>query len=186
MTSTNKAKILGAAKALKLLGVKDIASVPVNTGIEQPLSFNQTLLAAIKRIENVVNRVNADYYVSIEGGIIHDIGYLIEGQIAIIVDKQGRASVGFSSLFPLPISFKEKLFSGKTLEEAMYEVTGIKRIGEKYGAIGYLTEGFITRVELSYQAVLTAILPFLNTHLYKELIDINYLKKILKTRLDTQ
>lgn len=187
VTSSNRAKILGALKALRVLGVKEVVSIPVSPGIEQPLSLKQTLLAAIKRIDEAITRVNnVDYYVSIEGGIILDLAYPVEGQVAVVVDRSRKASIGFSSLFPLPIMFKEMLTRGFTLEDVMYALTGIREIGRKDGAIGYLTHGLITRIELSYQAVLMAILPFLNKSFYKNIPDIGYLKKILKTEIDTQ
>lgn len=182
ITTLNKAKILGALKALRLLGVKDAVYVGVKTSIEQPLSLRDTLYAAIERIEYVIDRVNADYYVAIEGGVVFNLLYPIEGQVAIVVDNRKRASIGYSSLFPLPINFKSMLSENKTLEDLMYEKTKVRKVGELFGAIGYLSQGRMTRIELSYQAVLTAALPFINSTLYREIISFDYLKKIFKTR----
>lgn len=182
ITTLNKAKILGALKALRLLGVKNTVYIGVKTSIEQPLSLKDTLYAAIERIEYVIDKVNADYYVAIEGGVIFNLLYPIEGQVAIVVDKRKRASIGYSSLFPLPTNFKSMLSKNKTLEDLMYETTKIKKIGELFGAIGYLSKGRMTRIELSYQAVLTAVLPFINSTLYGNIVSFDYLKKIFKTK----
>ena len=48
----------------------------------------------------------------------------------------------------------------------MEELSGIKRIGELQGAIGWLTRGIVDRHEISVQAVIMALIPRLNPSLY--------------------
>ncbi|RLE82810.1 MAG: hypothetical protein DRJ51_00635 [Thermoprotei archaeon] len=54
----------------------------------------------------------------------------------------------------------------REMEEVMESITGIKAIGEKQGAVGFLTRGKITRYDLSLQATLAALIPFINPSLY--------------------
>ena len=50
--------------------------------------------------------------------------------------------------------------------ETYMEITGIKDIGERTGAIHYLTKGAISRVELTRIAVIMALIPWINGELY--------------------
>ena len=52
-------------------------------------------------------------------------------------------------------------------EEVMEEITGIERIGEAAGAIGYLTKNHVKRLDLSIQALTSALIPRLNPNLYQ-------------------
>ncbi len=178
--STNRAKILGAQKALRLIGVSEIIPVKVETGIDQPIGFKEMLELAIFRAEEALKRASADYGVGIEGGVLFDVGYPIEGQVAIVLDREGFFGIGFSSLFPLPREFSQ-LLKKYPLGEIMAMRLGIRDIGKTYGAIGYFTMGDMTRIELSYQATLMAIIPFLKKGFFKERLKIADLKKILKT-----
>lgn len=184
IASTNKAKVSGAARALRLLGVSEVIARSVRTRIEQPLSFAETALMAIERIEQLVKLVDADYYVSIEGGVIASLGYPLEGQVAIVANRHGLASVGISSVFPLPQWFIRQM-PGHTLEDIMVDIVGLAGIGRRHGAVGYFTHGYMTRLELSYQSVLAALIPFLNRDTYRELIGLCDLKKTIKTRVNT-
>ncbi len=49
----------------------------------------------------------------------------------------------------------------------MDEITGIKNLGEKTGAIHFLTKGTISRDELTRIAVTMALIPWINEELYK-------------------
>jgi non-canonical (house-cleaning) NTP pyrophosphatase len=48
----------------------------------------------------------------------------------------------------------------------MEVATGIEDIGEKMGAVGYLTKGKLNREELTEQAVLMALVPRIRKELY--------------------
>jgi len=52
-------------------------------------------------------------------------------------------------------------------------LTNRKSINEEIGAIGYLSRGLITRTDLTYQAIIMALIPRLNKSLYEELIKID-------------
>ncbi|MFX1362704.1 MAG: DUF84 family protein, partial [Promethearchaeota archaeon] len=57
----------------------------------------------------------------------------------------------------------------KNLEigEAMENLTGIKDIGKRKGAVGHLTQGILLRKELTEQSILMAMIPRINRELYE-------------------
>ncbi len=178
--SKNESKITGAVRALRVLGISRYKSVDIRTGVEQPIGFYETLSLALYRAEKALGS-EGDLGIGIEGGILFDLGYPVEGQVAVVVDRDGFVSIGFSSLFPLPIHYKS-LLGRMSLGEIMASKTGLENIGRFYGAIGYLSIGAVTRVMLSYESVLMALLPFIRRSFYKELLSVDDLKKMLKSR----
>jgi len=67
-----------------------------------------------------------------------------------------------------------KILSGQAreAEEVMEEISGIREIGRKGGAVGYLTRDHVRRIDLCVQAVTSALIPRLSPQLY----DINWPK----------
>lgn len=170
--STNRSKILAVKRAWAILGNADIVGVKVDSGVpEQPKGIKQILLGAINRAFRALEHVKADYGVGIEAGYI-DIGSItMDVQIALIVDNEGYVSLGFSPSFQVP----HEALRYDTLGEYMAKITGRKTINEEVGAIGYLTKGIITRADLTYQAVVMALIPRINRQLYSNLMKINEL-----------
>ncbi|RLF01622.1 MAG: hypothetical protein DRJ64_10385, partial [Thermoprotei archaeon] len=119
-----------------------------------------------------LNKVKeASYGVGIEAGLIEypltSSGYL-NIQVCVISDLDGHTSVGVSAGYELPRFIVNKIVNDPTieLEDIMEELSGIKDIGEKMGAIYLLSKGVMSRLDLSEQAVLTALIPFINKELY--------------------
>src|SRR3989442_1420999 len=57
--------------------------------------------------------------------------------------------------------------AGKTVGDAMAEITGDAKIGQTTGAIGFLTEGRMDRTRLTEAAVLMAMVPRIRKDLYR-------------------
>lgn len=55
---------------------------------------------------------------------------------------------------------------GRELEHYAVELTGIREIGDKGGLIHYLTNGQISRTDLTEQCVITALVPWLHKEVY--------------------
>ncbi len=176
--SVNKSKVIGAIKALKKFGISSYKAIKIKTPREQPMNMYETLSLALYRAEKALE-YRGDIGIGIEGGVLFSLGHPIEGQVAVVIDRNYLVGLGFSSLFPLPIHFKSLLME-RSLGDIMVHETGLKDIGSLYGAIGYLSNGAITRVMLSYESVLMALLPFMKRDFYKKLLTVNELKKILK------
>lgn len=179
--SRNKAKINGARKALALLGINydDIVSIDVNTPFPQPIGFNEILLGAMIRAWRAYQYINDGYGVGIEAGVIRLGDYMLSGQVAVVVDGE-HYSLGTSGFFPLPENISDQILKRMELKNIMRRITSVKEISETIGAIGYLSNGFITRGDLSFEAVLNAILPWINKDLNYGLKPIEYLWETLK------
>ena len=138
----------------------------------QPIGLEETIRGAIKRGTEALRKTGADLGVGIEAGLIklgHTITGYINQHICAIIDKQGHITIGLSMGFEFPPEVVEKILSGeaKEAEEAMEEISGIKEIGSKTGAIGYLTKEKITRKDLCIQAIISALIPRINPQLYQ-------------------
>ncbi len=163
--SVNRAKYNGARKALSLLGVEKIYMIRIEGLNPQPIGFEEIYRGAYIRAVKAYKYKPECYGLGIEAGIIRIGDYYLSGQIAVFTDGV-KTSIGLSSFFPLPHSIAEEILNKNTeLREVMRKQSGIQDIAETIGAIGYYTKGFMTRTDLSYQAVLAAIIPWLNTNM---------------------
>jgi len=112
--------------------------VKVETAVPpQPLSLRETLIGAIERGEETLKVVDeADYGVGLESGFI-EADYTITGylntQICVIIDRDGKMTIGVSSAFEFPSEVVEKVVKREVgeSEEVMEKITGVERIGEK-------------------------------------------------------
>jgi inosine/xanthosine triphosphatase len=168
--STNPTKVNAVRRAVRLLCNARVESVAVESGVPpQPSSYKSVMLGAVNRAVRALEATNADYGVGIEAGFDIQAGIPVEFQVAAVVDRDGRVSLGLSPGFMLPQEWLGELLAGKELGSIAEKVTGRKGAGERLGLIGYLTYGHITRLELSYYATVMALVPLLNRRLYSTL-----------------
>ena len=137
----------------------------------QPIGFEETLRGAVKRGLEALRRLDADYGVGIEAGLIqmpYTITGYVDQHICAIIDRDERVTLGFSASFEFPAEVVERILAGKAVEaeEVMDKIAGTKEIGKGIGAIGYLTSKKMNRIDLCVQAVISALIPRLNSHLY--------------------
>ena len=143
-----------------------VKAVPVPTGVpEQPID-HQAPVGAMNRARSALQ--DADFGVGIEAGLLWDasVGDYLDVQYCAVVDRAGRVTLGHGPGFEYPRAVIEKVRSGKTVSQAMAELTGIRDIGTKHGAIGYLTERRMDRDALTEAAVLMAMVPRIRQALY--------------------
>ncbi len=143
-----------------------VRGVPVPTGVpEQPLD-HQAPVGAMNRARAALG--DGDFGVGIEAGLIWDasVGDFLDVQYCAVVDRTGRVTLGHGPGFEYPRAVVERVRAGKTVSEAMGELTGVRDIGSKYGAIGYLTERRLDRDGLTEAAVLMAMVPRIRRDLY--------------------
>ncbi|RLI44334.1 inosine/xanthosine triphosphatase [Candidatus Bathyarchaeota archaeon] len=171
--STNPVKIEAVKTCFNnFLDSVSIEAVEVETK-PQPIGIDETIRGAVKRGLEALKKTGADLGVGIEAGLIkleHTITGYINQHMCAIIDKQGHITIGLSMGFEFPPKVVEKILSGeaKEAEEAMEEISGIKEIGNKTGAIGYLTKEKITRKDLCIQAIISALIPRINPQLYQD------------------
>ncbi len=135
---------------------------------EQP-SEEDVINGAINRAKSALTQ-DFDFGVGIEAGLFYNeiTGKQFDVQYCAVVDKGGRITVGHGPGFTYPKDILILVKEGKTIGKAMEERFGIKDIGKKQGAIGYLSNGLLDRKRLSEQAVLMAMLPRIKWELYEE------------------
>ncbi len=167
--STNPVKVEAVRRAWRLVGDAEIIPVEVESGVaSQPRGFEETYRGALNRARGALERVGADYGVGIEAGIVEaptPTGWM-DVQVAVVVDRGGVVGVGVSPGFEPPRSWIPRLLSGEPLGDVASRVLSRADIGRVLGLIGYLTRGAVTRLELSYYAVLMALIPLLEPSLY--------------------
>ena len=171
--STNPAKIEGVRRAFTaLFGAVDIVGVQVSTSVgSQPIGLRSVIIGAVERAVNALRLVEGDFGVGVEAGLVEVpatvTGYM-DFQACAIVDNQGLVSLGFGPGFEFPPQAVDEVIKGlaRELEEPMVRLTGIERIGEKGGAIKWLSRGAMDRETLTEMATMMALIPRLNSDLY--------------------
>ncbi len=170
--SMNEVKIEAVRICFEMFfGDADI--IPVSVEVPpQPIGFEETLRGAVIRAREALRRADAELGVGIEAGLMkmpHSITGYVDQHICAIVDLEDRVTLGFSMTLEFPAIVVEKLLSGRAreAEEVMEEISGMREIGRKGGAIGYLTRDRFRRIDLCVQAVASALIPRINPDLYK-------------------
>jgi inosine/xanthosine triphosphatase len=154
----------------KFFGGAEIIPVAVKVP-PQPIGFEETLRGALIRSLEALRNANADLGIGIEAGLIkvpHSITGYVDQHVCAIIDVEEKVTLGFSMTLELPEVVTRKILSGQAreVEEVMEEVSGIREIGRKCGAVGYLTRDHVSRIDLCVQAVTSALIPRLNPQLY--------------------
>jgi len=166
--STNPVKVRAVRNVFRtLFPMPIVKTVAVESRVpEQPFEA-LAVEGAVNRAREAIGR--ADYGVGIEAGLLwseaaHDY---LDVQFCAVIDKLGRVTLGHGPGFAYPPSVIERVKAGRTVGEAMEELTGRKGIGRTTGAIGYLTEDRMDRTRLTEAAVLMAMVPRIRKGLYR-------------------
>ncbi len=144
----------------------EVAQVAVSSGVPSQPFGAEVAQGAIRRAEKALQ--DADFGVGIEAGLIKfpEIGRYLNLQICAVVDQAGKLYVGSGPGFELPPQVVESLRHGSTLNREISCISGTPEIKEKEGAIGYLSKGVIDRFEVTYAAVLMALIPYIRRGLF--------------------
>ncbi len=139
-------------------------SVPSDVA-DQPISEEETLAGALNRASNAKEVHQGDYYVGIEGGISDD-GNVMTAFAWVVVISGAKTGKARTSTFELPQKIAELVRAGVELGHADDQVFERQNSKQKDGAVGILTKGLLDRKEYYKQAVLLALVPFINSELY--------------------
>lgn len=85
-----------------------------------------------------------------------------------ILDKDGKVGYGKTGSFYLPVVIRRLLDQGLELGEADDRVFNRVNSKQNSGSIGILTNDVINREKYYVDAVIFALIPFANRHLYFE------------------
>jgi inosine/xanthosine triphosphatase len=134
---------------------------------DQPIGDEETLLGAKNRAINSQRTFpDAHYWVGIEGGIDQDSHGMFAFAWIVILDKDGKSSQAKTGTFYLPHKIAELVKSGMELGKADDTVFQKENSKQEGGSVGILTHGVIDRSAYYRQAVILALIPFLNENLY--------------------
>ena len=131
---------------------------------DQPMSNDETLKGANNRIQNI-QHLEADYFVSIEGGVdLLDNNY--EAFAWIVISDKNKVGKAKTATFPLPKKISNLLKEGYELGDADDMVFKRSNSKQKNGAVGILSDNLITRTDYYTHAIILALIPFTNSKLY--------------------
>ena len=167
---------IGSANPVKVTAARNVLrpfyrqvrfkAVDAASGVPEQPTEKDTVVGAVHRARNAIGK--GDLGVGIEAGLFWNeaMGRWLDVQWCAIVDKTGRVTLGHGPGFAYPPAVANDIQLGRTVEEAMEKLTGIEQIGEKQGAIGYLTKGKLDRTRLTEMAVMAAVVPRIRKELY--------------------
>ena len=167
---------VGSGNPVKIGAVKDVfraLSLParirglrVKTEVSDQPFDQEALHGAMNRAKAAIG--DGDFGVGIEAGLVWSsvLSDHFDVQYCVVVDRSGRFTVGHGPGFTHPPRVLEKVKAGATVGDAMTRLSGIRGIGSRQGAIGYLTEGRLDRKGLTECAVLMAMVPRIRRDLY--------------------
>jgi len=78
------------------------------------------------------------------------------------MDIDGRKGFGTSAHFELPEKVIKEIENGRELGDVMDDIQNEQNTKQKKGAIGYFTNGIISRKDLYVPGIITALIPFLH------------------------
>ena len=160
--SKNPVKINAAKNAISdMFSLKEAACIGCHapSGVaDQPMSNEETYQGAVNRVCNATQAIpEGDFYVGLEAGI--------EGNVTfawMVIESNGQRGESRSASLMLPPQVIEKLAHANELGDVMDEVFGTDNIKQKGGAIGLLTHNQLTRSSVYHQALILALIPFVN------------------------
>lgn len=143
-------------------GVDALSNIPA-----QPRSEEETLLGAKNRATHAKSLVHeADYWVGIEGGVDEDPQGMYAFAWIYVLHRSGKSSQSKTGTFYLPPRVVALIQDGMELGHADDLVFQAQNSKQQGGSVGLLTHGLITREAYYQQAMVLALIPFLNESLY--------------------
>ncbi|MGF1685637.1 inosine/xanthosine triphosphatase [Photobacterium japonica] len=168
VASTNPAKISAVEHAFALAFPQlnfSIQGVSVASGVsEQPMTADETLHGARTRVRNAKHAIpEADYYVGLEAGLDGDLTF---AWMVIEDGHTSRRGEARSASLPLPPAALEQLHQGLELGDVMDAMFNQTNIKQKGGAIALLTHHLLSRSSVYQQALILALIPFMQPELF--------------------
>ncbi len=167
--SHNPVKVQATRNVLmKVYNDLEVYSMDVNSGVpDQPIGLDQTIEGAMNRAKSAYSQ-DCDLGVGIESGLLkipNTITGYMDLQWCAIFDGD-EVTLGVSAGFEYPPLVVEEVLKGREVGDIMDELTGVDGLGEKMGAVSYLSQGMLDRMGNTEQCVLMAMIPRMNGEIY--------------------
>ncbi len=166
--SRNPAKIEAVRRALARLAPGcALEAVDVPSGVpDQPVGDHATRQGARNRAKAALEVTGADVAFGLEGGVEHEppVVWLVSWVAA--VTRDGRHGDASGLRMRLPKVVTERLAAGEELGTVIDELFDVRESKQQSGAVGLLTEGFVTRTDAFSDLVAMACAPLLRPDLF--------------------
>jgi len=167
IASHNPAKIRAVNKAFALqFPGEEIEYTPisVDSGVaDQPLSDEETRHGARNRVQNAHElHPDANFWVGLEGGIETIDDQLMAFAWMAVLGPDQRIGEARTVTLPLPPAVKALVDQGLELGDANDKVFSTVNSKHQGGAFGLLTNGIYTREGVYTEALVIALVPFVN------------------------
>lgn len=166
--SRNPAKIEAVRLVLARLAPGcALEAVDVVSGVgDQPVGDRATRQGARNRARAALEATGADIAFGLEGGVEHEppVVWLVSWVAA--VTRDGRSGDASGLRMPLPSAVAERLAAGDELGMVIDDLFGTTASKQHSGAVGLLTEGFVSRADAFADLVAMACAPLLWPDLY--------------------
>ena len=144
----------------------EVESFDVPSGVHAQPVNDDGFLGAYNRAKNLAVHGKADYYVGIEGSIIKEYNIWFLTTIVCVIDKNSRVGYGTGPGIPMPQSFVDEMLAGTELGTITDKYVGQTNTKQRGGITEVLTKGVAQRKDPTIQAVIRALVPFINEELY--------------------
>jgi len=162
--STNPVKI-DAVKDVFGFYFKDVTVFGIDTDSKvSHTPFNDDIFMGANN--RAITNNSADYHIGIEGGLlkVYDQWFLLT--VACIKDNKGNVQYGFGPGIPMPQAIVDRVMSGEELGDITDELVNLSNTKQKGGITEILTKGLTVRKDPIVQAVMRALVPFINKEIY--------------------
>ena len=167
--TANPGKIQGAKEALEVY-YKDVeidgykASSDVS---DQPVN-EETLEGARNRVNNTIkyakeNNIDADLYLGIESGIMELYGEWFITNFAVVKDRDGYESFSIGPVIPVPQKYVQEIID-TDFGTVMTKIFNEKDLGKGVGGVNSLTNDSISRIQITKEAFVTALITHANKY----------------------
>jgi inosine/xanthosine triphosphatase len=168
--SKNPAKTLGTKKAFsRFFPDVEFKEVDTTSSVQaQPLTLDETIQGALERAKLALRHSDrVDFGVGIEAGLVAFENEHLNMQVAAIMDRRGRFTLGSSSGFMVPgLVVRQMQVGGVELDRFAKGLTDTEKVREEDGVVYHLTKGTISRLDMTEQCVEMALVPWLNRDIY--------------------
>ncbi len=183
--TSNPLKVRAARIVFSRYFDAEVVAISVDSGVgPQPAGSRKVVAGALRRAVDAMRRTASDFGVGVEAGPVEfpsPLGYL-ETQVAVVVDRECRVGLGLSASFELDEDIVRSVVGGGVELERAVSYKRRVPIGEGIGFVGIATRGFITRMDLTIQAIAMALIPFIEG--YSRMASANSLAESLGARIE--
>lgn len=166
--SRNPAKIEAVRLVLARLAPGcALEAVEVASGVsDQPVGDHATREGARNRARAALALSGADLAFGLEGGVEHEAPIVWLVSWVSVVTRDGRAGDASGLRMRLPKTVAERLAAGDELGTVIDDLFAVRASKQQAGAVGLLTEGFVSRTDAFADLVAMACAPLLRPDLF--------------------